>query len=355
MNLSAVSRIIIIKGKKLFIALATIGTFFFLTEFIVRILAPQELISDLIAFDGDICHRLKRNANGVQMSREYSVEIRTNAHGLRDRFYSYDKKENTFRILVLGDSHTFGWGVKQDNTFTKVLEQKLNSNVVELTYEVINCGILGYATGHLYLFFREEGFKFAPELVVIAMDLPFSIATNKDFFSFENGQVFRNSRKCIFRSSRLVSKYIPFSSYLRGHSHLFRFAGVHLLSLYNKIKGDGEYFNNAVNPIAEHELANTKKILGAFKRELAFSDIAIALVILPEFSRSDRQIRRSFLDFLLKEEIPCLLLQGNFDAHANNANLTFTNSHRFNADGHRFIAAKIEGFLKKKELLQKDF
>src|SRR5262249_37828642 len=54
------------------------------------------------------------------------VPVHTNSLELRDpREYSLEKRPNTFRILVLGDSVTFGHGSLYEHTYPFLLEQRL--------------------------------------------------------------------------------------------------------------------------------------------------------------------------------------------------------------------------------------
>lgn len=60
--------------------------------------------------------------------------------------YRKNSTENSFRILVLGDSLTEGYGVSAQQAFPSLLEKKLNlefSSDKNNTYEIINAGISG--------------------------------------------------------------------------------------------------------------------------------------------------------------------------------------------------------------------
>src|SRR5690349_7287569 len=62
-----------------------------------------------------------------------------NNRGFRDeRDYHYKKTDNTFRILLLGDSHTAGLEVDQDLVYAKVLEEGLRKRGINA--EVLNTG-----------------------------------------------------------------------------------------------------------------------------------------------------------------------------------------------------------------------
>ena len=92
-----------------------------------------------------------------------------NSKRLRDREFSYVTQDSVFRILVLGDSNTFGQGIKDyKDTYPKLLEKKLNSNKKDITYEVINAGVRGFGTKNELNYWNIEGIKYDPDIVIIA-------------------------------------------------------------------------------------------------------------------------------------------------------------------------------------------
>ena len=70
---------------------------------------------------------------------------------------------------MLGDSFTWGYGVADDEVFTEVLEHNLAERGTRC--EVINTGVSGWGTDQEYLFLTDEGFKYEPDLVVVAFFL----------------------------------------------------------------------------------------------------------------------------------------------------------------------------------------
>ena len=130
--------------------------------------------------------------------------IRYNKYGYRDYEYNLKKKEGVFRIIVLGDSQTFGHGIKDlNNTWVKKLEKKLIESVGNTSIEVLSISGPGWNSDtYLYELFKN-GFKFNPDLVILAYyhnDIPFPISLNCD----------SSDRKItpdinIFQSSKLVS------------------------------------------------------------------------------------------------------------------------------------------------------
>src|ERR1700721_790070 len=54
------------------------------------------------------------------------VPVSINSEGLRDREFSLEKPPGVYRVMMLGDSTTLGWGVRQEDTAEKFLKRKLN-------------------------------------------------------------------------------------------------------------------------------------------------------------------------------------------------------------------------------------
>ena len=95
------------------------------------------------------------------------VIVKTNADGFRARDYPKKKGPNTVRIVGIGDSNMFGWGVAQDKNFLAVMERRLNKRYPRKTWEVINTGTPGYNTFMKVEALRTRALKYKPDLVLL--------------------------------------------------------------------------------------------------------------------------------------------------------------------------------------------
>jgi lysophospholipase L1-like esterase len=71
------------------------------------------------------------------------------------------------RIVVLGDSFTFGFGVPGEDGYPNVLEKMLNEKPTRGRIEVLNLGVGGYSTHDEALVLAHKGVEWNPEIVVI--------------------------------------------------------------------------------------------------------------------------------------------------------------------------------------------
>jgi lysophospholipase L1-like esterase len=95
-------------------------------------------------------------------------EVRTNSLGLRDREYETPKPNDTFRVLCLGDSCTWGLGVEPEETFHERLEAELNAQSGPTHgYEVINGGLIGYTITQCLEAYRSRWNELSPDLVIL--------------------------------------------------------------------------------------------------------------------------------------------------------------------------------------------
>ncbi len=94
-------------------------------------------------------------------------EVRINTGGLRDaRELARPKPGNVYRVLLLGDSHTFGWGVDWEDTPGEQLERLLEPST-DLEVEVVNAGVPGFNTAQEAAYLEHRGLDLEPDCVVV--------------------------------------------------------------------------------------------------------------------------------------------------------------------------------------------
>lgn len=99
------------------------------------------------------------------------IWVRTNSLGMRDAEPLPIESDAVSRIVVLGDSFTFGLGVDGDSTYPTVLEQRLNDGAREKRFEVLNLGVSGYNTQDEAAVLEHKGLPWRPDLVVLSYAL----------------------------------------------------------------------------------------------------------------------------------------------------------------------------------------
>ena len=94
----------------------------------------------------------------------FNARFTTNSRGLRgSREYAVPRLGGVRRVLVLGDSFAWGFGVEDHEVFTAVLERNMPDT------EVINLGVTGYQLPLEFQYLQEEGMRYEPDVVVIAI------------------------------------------------------------------------------------------------------------------------------------------------------------------------------------------
>ena len=143
-----------------------------LIEIVLRLFVPIGGTPRIHEPDPVLGHRQRPNVSvesHVWDARENVTEVRTNEQGLRHNV-SIGSRSERYRILLIGDSYTFGYGVSQKDTFGSVLERLLNEGESEgRGVEVINAGVSAYGTAQEWLWLRELLPQLRPDLVVLSI------------------------------------------------------------------------------------------------------------------------------------------------------------------------------------------
>jgi len=100
------------------------------------------------------------------------AEVDTNQFGLRGGPTTLEKPPGTYRVAVVGDSITLGWGVAEEDTYPRQLERMLNENPpdgfpIDVHYEVLNLGVGNYNTTQEIGRLREVGLPMNPDLILL--------------------------------------------------------------------------------------------------------------------------------------------------------------------------------------------
>lgn len=122
-------------------------------------------------------HRMTPNWSGffpeeiVQEVGRSQVPIRTNSLGLRSPEIAQAKAPDTYRILVLGDSVTFGWSLRGEDTYASQLASLLATLRPNQRVEVVNAGVSGYGTWQELRWLQETGLGLDPDVIVVQVHL----------------------------------------------------------------------------------------------------------------------------------------------------------------------------------------
>lgn len=73
--------------------------------------------------------------------------VKTNLLGFRDTDFTFQKPADEFRIVVIGGSTVFGWGVNESESLPSILRTKIKTNLGKKV-RVINAGVPWYASWH---------------------------------------------------------------------------------------------------------------------------------------------------------------------------------------------------------------
>lgn len=286
---------------------ASLCTALLLLEIGLRLASPQ----DLGFWDCDPIRRILSTpphfVENIPHDRTkfIGVPININSYGLRGNEISIPKPPRTVRVLAVGDSITFGYGIPFEDTYPQVLETRLNQTAPAGTrYEVLNGGTVGGSLGDYLHFLSQKAKVLEPDVVLIGLTL------NDIFVYAENGSVLETGAEWHGGRLPLVRRA---SGFLLRHSHLYMFCYARLKSfLYgsgaldiNKVQGSNFA---AIAPPSAYQLQAWASSLGMLSQIVAFcreNSYRIVLVVFPmqmQMSSAELQFYRDRYHLRLSEE-----------------------------------------------------
>jgi lysophospholipase L1-like esterase len=142
-----------------------------LLELGVRVFIPQHAGF----YDGSEIRRISSTApwipENIPNGRNDSytgVPVRINSLGLRGEEVAKAKPAHTIRIIGVGDSIAFGFGVREEQAAISVLGDELNRSANgHEKFQVLNAGVPGTGLDYYYHFLRTKAPQLNPDLVIV--------------------------------------------------------------------------------------------------------------------------------------------------------------------------------------------
>lgn len=271
--------------------------------------------------------------------------VSTNSKGLRGTIeYAYARRAGTKRIVVLGDSFTYGLGVGDSEVYTHQVERRLED------VEVLNLGANGYGTDQQYLTWEVEGKRYSPDIVLLAYYVPDfhrNVLTIRELpkprFLVENGVL------------RLTNTPVPSTSEVLAADGSDCRPPLRLLDVVSaamRTVGVGESERSLLEKAEVSEA-----ILGALDRSVQQEGARLFLVVIPHRRFRDYpdhlKIERALGDAAARHEIPMLVLTESFEETESSGAgpALYQADGHWSAAGHERASEAIIAFLRREGVL----
>lgn len=169
------------------------------------------LIGELIARSTYTKPWYVRLVEQAAVNENWMDGVQLNRFGLRDRDYPALKPPNTRRVLLLGDSFTFGYGLADDNAVSaRLLERELNADAGGAHVEVMNGGIVASMTQDWVALLEKVSAPFQPDVILVVFFLRDATSTTTMgtyFLPIRREIVRRNGRSHLYRYSYLYRSF----------------------------------------------------------------------------------------------------------------------------------------------------
>jgi len=211
---------------------------------------------------------------GASFRNLYGVSVDINSKGLRDREYEYAKPSGCRRILAIGDSITFGWGVDADQTYPKLLEEKLNLRKDPWTWQVINAGVGNYQIADELEFLKAEGLKYDPDIIVLG-------------YFIDDAKINPRIQPC----------------FLKAHSYLYGFITAHINNILVRWNDNMHFYNyyQGLYAPGSGSRKNFERCAAELKKIAADKNIPVFVALIPELHRLDGYPFQNIHDYVSQQ------------------------------------------------------
>ncbi|MTI29612.1 SGNH/GDSL hydrolase family protein [Xanthovirga aplysinae] len=144
--------------------------------------------------------------------------------------YSTSENKNEKRVMFIGSSQTWGAGAsKEELTFIKIFEKKLQTRYPNQNYVCINTGISGEVSANLWNYYKTHWINLKPEFVLINLA---NNDNNKEHFQENIDKFITQNNQLGIRTILIMEPNDRDDSFLlRNHEALISLANKHKIPL----------------------------------------------------------------------------------------------------------------------------
>lgn len=295
--------------------------------------------SDYYAFD------LRDNLHAIITDRDYNCTQKVTTNGDGFRFTS--KLNSQKKIMVLGDSVTFGWGVNDGESYPAQLQRLLGQD-----YQVLNYGVGSWGFAEYYLTYKRYASQVHPCLIILGVfpandfaDLMFSDWPGKSQGELPRPPLRRND------------VFVDQQGFLRSTQWTYRVPGLRELETFvfvNQVLGRrlsvwAARLADRFNAVPTQEMS--LKIIAAMARNHRL----LVLLLPARQTYGDKKFLRMVKDYREKvEQIKGVHLLDLFPVVRPYAGKLYVDPNHFNPAGNRLVAQRIYKFIMKNRLLPRN-
>ena len=304
--------------------------------------------------------------SGRLADEEFDTSIEINSQGYRQAEFELDKGDRT-RILAIGDSFTFGFGVEEPDGFVRVMERRLKQDGYA-NVQAINAGVSAWWPDSYYLYLKTRGLALDPDIVIVGFFVGNDIeghdarhivwpevdAEGLPLVTASKGIKIENAHRV--RTKPRARWTIP----VLRNSHLFQL-------LYSSGKAAARAFEPSLDvqhiyelqhsPETENVVDKVKRLLLGMAKLSRESGAHFVVVMIPQRLqvhaeyRPDRKLdwdkpQRIFNEFFEREGIACIdLLPIMREAAAGGERVYYHDDAHFNRLGYRIAGEEVARYL----------
>lgn len=278
-------------GAILIVVLLAISLSLLVFELVLRMIGGVPRIPQMFVQDERLGYRLQPSVRErAQRPGIYDYRWTVNSQGFRGRAdHAIPKPADTRRVLMLGDSFTFGLGVDDDESFPARIQQRLPTYCPDVRTDVVNAGVGGYGTSHSVALLEDLGSELEPDVIVYGFYVNDPMDDQTHGLHVLHGDTLQRHAPPPSDASRakaLVDR-IPGYNWLLRHSALVGWLR-HQYFAFRARRGARDTAAMATPQSAPYDLALTEGLFGRMATLAAGMDAPLLVALIPDSSAMRR-------------------------------------------------------------------